>query len=300
MIENDVQPEVGELETFVMALFVILTPNTPITQQITLVHSFAIPKDIQSFTLPSASRTQIRTIPTTGRGHQDATYARGTITFYNGLFTGQTIAQGTILTGADGVQVVTDQDALLPAANPPLFGQVSVPAHALHVGIKGNIPSYAVDDPCCATSVKVVNRDFTGGRDARNFPVVARKDIEGGALSLAQSLYGQEQKALHAGPDATVIPLPCSSTVTSNHHAGEEAATVKVMVAATCSGIAYSRTSLQEKARELLHIPTDYRMTSLSVHVVRTTPTSVLVAIKYTMLYDFTERNRTERNEQIY
>src|SRR6266566_1058775 len=184
MIENDVQPEVGELETyhiypmqgrffitreepetvvdstppvkaqprdhhgaimmlitsFVMALFVILTPNTPITQQITLVHSFAIPKDIQSFTLPSASRTQIRTIPTTGRGHQDA---------------------------------------LLPAANPPLFGQVSVPAHALHVGIKGNIPSYAVDDPCCATSVKVVNRDFTGGRDARNFPVVARKDIEG-------------------------------------------------------------------------------------------------------------------------
>ena len=57
-----------------------------------------------------------------GVAHVPATVAHGTLTFYNAATYPQTIAAGTVLTGADGVQVVTDAAAPIPAGNPPLFG----------------------------------------------------------------------------------------------------------------------------------------------------------------------------------
>ena len=66
--------------------------------------------------LPPLTLTQTKTALATGKRHQDAEAAMGTITFYNGLFTSQTIAAGTTLTGSDGVQVITDQLAVIPAA----------------------------------------------------------------------------------------------------------------------------------------------------------------------------------------
>ena len=68
---------------------------------------------------------QSTTSVATGKGHQDAEAAVGTITFFNGLFMSQTIAAGTTLTGSDGVQVVTDRLAVIPAASaspPPAYG----------------------------------------------------------------------------------------------------------------------------------------------------------------------------------
>ena len=283
------------ISSIVMGFIVAFAPSSPISEQIAFMHTFRL-SDLQSYLLLPVTSHRSITVAATGRGHEGATHARGYLTFYNGLFTSQTIAQGTIFTGADGVQVVTDQDAFLPPANPPVFGQASVPAHALHAGAAGNIPSYAIDDSCCVTSVKAVNTgDFTGGENARDYHTVTKQDIVNGATSLTQSLYIQEQTALHAEltSDAVLIRGNCSTRVTSNHHVGEEAARVTLHVSATCSASAYSRKSLQEKARQLLHIHTDFRLNSLLVHVVRTTPTSVTVLIKCKILYNFTERKGT-------
>src|SRR2546423_15308488 len=129
--------------------------------------------------------SQSATAGTTGKGHQDSTKATGTITVYNGQFTSQTIQAGTILTGADGVQIITDQDAPIPAANPPIFGQVTVSAHAVQAGSKGNIPAYDINSACCFASVLAKNPDnFTGGQDERNFPTVAKADIASTATPL--------------------------------------------------------------------------------------------------------------------
>ncbi len=57
-----------------------------------------------------------RSVPTTGMGHEDAQAAHGTLTFYNAALYAQTIPAGTVLIGRDGVQVVTDTDAVIPAA----------------------------------------------------------------------------------------------------------------------------------------------------------------------------------------
>ena len=61
--------------------------------------------------LSTLTLSQERTVPTTGMGHQEAQAAHGWVTFYNALPTEQMIPAGTLLVGADGVQVVTEQDA---------------------------------------------------------------------------------------------------------------------------------------------------------------------------------------------
>jgi hypothetical protein len=122
--------------------------------------------------------SQSQTVTTIGKGHQDAKQAHGTITFYNGQFAGVTIAAGTLLTGASGIQVITDQDAFLPAGNPPTYGQASVAAHALVSGTRGNIPAYDINQACCAISVLAKNtQPWTGGQDERDFHTVAKSDI---------------------------------------------------------------------------------------------------------------------------
>jgi hypothetical protein len=66
----------------------------------------------------------------TGKAHQDAAAARGTITFFNGLYSQQYVPARTQLISAIGIAVATDQAVYVPAGNPPFYGQATVPAHA--------------------------------------------------------------------------------------------------------------------------------------------------------------------------
>jgi len=185
---------------------------------------------------------QSMSVPATGNRHQNATRATGTITFYNGLLSQQTIPVGTIVTGKDGVQIITDQAATIPAGNPPIYGQVTVPAHAVLAGTQGNIPAYDINTACCATSVVAKNTQaFTGGGSARNFLTVTRTDINNAVTSLLVTLNQSEvaalQAQLHSG-EALITPS-CNPTVSSDHKPGDEAKQVTVTVSVTCSGIAY-------------------------------------------------------------
>ena len=201
--------------------------------------------------------SQSQSIPTTGHGHQNARAATGFITFYSGQFNQVTIPAGTVLTSSSGVQVVTDQDAVIPAANlnPPEFGQVTVSAHVTNPGSQGNIAAYDINQTCCATSVLVKNTaPFQGGQDERNFQTVAKSDIDQAAApmkaTLAQSINGALQGQVKQGEQLQT--LPCSPTVTSDHQVGEEATQVKVTTSATCSGIAYNGQELTSKVTQLL------------------------------------------------
>src|SRR5439155_1526601 len=101
--------------------------------------------------LSSLTLTQSQTVPANGKGHQNAQQAVGTVTFFNGLFVRQTVSSGTTLTGKRGVQVVTDQVAIIPAAiatTPPTYGHVTVSVHALLPGSSGNIPVRDINEAC--------------------------------------------------------------------------------------------------------------------------------------------------------
>jgi hypothetical protein len=205
--------------------------------------------------IPPITLSESQSVPTTGRGHQDARAAQGTITFYNGLFTSQTVQAGTVLTGADAVQIITDQDAYIPEAYPPSLGYATVSAHALTRGSSGNISAYDINQACCATAIKAVNTtSFSGGLDERDFQIVTKKDIASRASALkttiSQSMQGALQTQQKSGEALSI--LPCSPQVTTDHHVGAEASTVHMTVSETCQGYAYSKASFLAQAATIL------------------------------------------------
>jgi len=199
--------------------------------------------------------SQSQTIPTTGKGHQSAKSAMGYITFYNGQFARVTVAAGTVLTGAGGTHIITEQDATIPPGYPPSYGQVSVLSHAIYPGAAGNIQTYDLNQACCAPSVLAVNRAaFHGGQNARDFSTVSQQDIHTAATQLIPLLSQSMQAALllQLLPREELQPLPCAPTVTSDRQLGQEATHVTVTVSETCRSVAYNREEVTARATKLL------------------------------------------------
>ncbi len=207
--------------------------------------------------LPPTTLSQEKTVLTTGKGHQDAKAATGSITFYNGQFNEVTIPAGTILTGNSGEQIATDHDAQIPPESqtiPPSLGQATVSAHAVTPGSNGNIPTGDINQRCCAPSILVQNTAFSGGQNERDFQTVTKQDIANVAstlkTTLAQSMQGALTGQVQSG-EALVTP-PCTPKITTDHQIGQEATQVHVTVSETCSGVAYNTQELENKATQLL------------------------------------------------
>ena len=201
------------------------------------------PQQIRGRWLPSVTMSQQTSTPTTGHGHQDAQAAHGTITFYNAAPSPQSVAAGTLLTGRDGISVVTEQDAFLPVAVYPTFGQASVAAHAVLVGPAGNIAPADIYGPCCRLNLSAVSSAFRGGQLARDYPTVAVQDIQGTAASLSSSLQQSAQAAFQAlvQPGETLITaLSCQHSTSADHQPGEGAWQVQVTVSLSCRGAVYA------------------------------------------------------------
>jgi hypothetical protein len=180
-----------------------------------------------------------------GVEHIPATAARGTLTFYNAATYPQTIAAGTVLTGADSVQVVTDALAPIPAGNLPLFGVVAVSAHAALAGSHGNIAALDIDGLCCVAGVAVKNTaGFTGGQDAQTYATVRQEDIDGLARHLLDTLTQDATSKVRSQirPQEWMVTLPaCAPAISVNHPAGSRAIQLTVTVAVTCRGEVYDQ-----------------------------------------------------------
>ena len=206
--------------------------------------------------LPALTLSQTIIVQATGTGHHDARAAHGSIMLYNAATYAQTIAAQTVLVSAGGVQIVLDQAATIPGANPPIEGQAVVPAHAALPGPAGNLPAYALDGPCCAANVYVKNLTaFTGGQDARTFSVLTAQDEQSARARLDQSVQQGTQAVLqaqmmHPG-EALAVSWPCQATMTSSPRVGEEATTATVSMTATCQAAAYPQAELQQRANAL-------------------------------------------------
>jgi len=241
------------LPLFALTATVTIVPVTKqisITSMITIVPGQAnnAQGQLSGRALSSVTMSQTRTVPTTGKGHQDATSARGMITFYNAAPYAQTIAAGTLLTGTDGVEIVTDQDAMIPAVVYPTLGQTTVTAHAVIGGPAGNIAAGDIYGLCCRLNVSAVNAPFTGGEQAHNYQMVTSQDIDAVASSLKASLEQSVQAAfqVQVHPDETLLaPFSCQQSVTPDHQVGDEAAQVTITVSEACTSMAYSTQAYQ-------------------------------------------------------
>jgi len=180
-----------------------------------------------------------------GVTHVPAVAAGGTLTFYNAATYPQTIAADTVLTGADGVQVLTDAAAPIPAGDPPLFGVVTVNAHAVLVGSRGNIAALDIDGLCCVAGVAVKNTaGLSGGQDAQTYTTVRQADVDGLARPLIDTLTQDAQAGIRVQlrPQEWMVTIPaCSNAVNADHPAGSRATQVTVTVAVTCRTEVYDQ-----------------------------------------------------------
>lgn len=196
--------------------------------------------------------SETRSAPTTGHGHQNATRASGTVTIYNGLFTPQTLSAGTVLMGQDGVTVALAQNVTIPAAVPPQEGEATAAAEALVPGTSGNIPAGDLD-VTITNGVLVKNlAPFSGGRNARDYPAVAPRDLDRLSTTLHQQLLEAIPHAFHLRPGEAVSLTACRFQQSATHQAGEEARTVTLHAAETCRGLAYDQRALQQQATVVL------------------------------------------------
>ena len=247
--------------------------------------SLTVPLSVRLRHIAPLTLTESLSVKTTGKGHQDARPASGTLTFYNGEFTPETIAAGAVFTGMDGVQVATDRSATIPAAYPPYFGRVSVMAHAVTAGAAGNIRASDIINASCFPSVEVKNASpFTGGVDERNYRIVAKADVDALASELKQVLSQQIAAAFILRQGEALQTSNCMFSISSNHRIGEEAGMVKVTVAHTCQGVAYDQQELARKATDVFKMrenpgPHYMLVGAVQVRVINASPLLSVVAV---------------------
>ncbi len=191
-----------------------------------------------------SSSVQNQTVPTTGTGHAPARVGEGTLTFYNAAPYSQTLAAGILLTGADGVEIVTDAPAVIPAGNPPIEGEATVPAHAAVIGPQGNIAPLDLNGLCCMAGVSVKNTTaFHDGQDAYDYPMVTQADINQAAgpllATLTPATQGNVQREVHPN-ERLAGQVGCQPRVTPDHPVGDRAAQVTVNVSVTCHAEVYN------------------------------------------------------------
>ena len=224
----------------------IIPASTTITaiMQVTLsTGNHPSPGSLSGRSLPMLSLSETATVPTTGIGHQQAEPGRGMVTFYNAAPQAQTIAAGTLLTGKDGTQIVTDADAVIPAGQLSTNGQVTVPAQTVNVGPSGNIGAGDLYGACCREDVFVQNRTaFTGGQDARTYPMVTAQDIAKAEGMLHPQLIASLKAAFLTdlrASESLVTPFACREDVETSAGIGDEATSLTLMLTDTCTAVAY-------------------------------------------------------------
>jgi len=239
-----------------------ITPTSKVLNNTYVISAVTLTPDpaqnqVAARMIASVTPAQSKTVRTTGVGHVPGVQAKGQLTFYNAFSHPQTIAVGTVLTDANGIQLVNDEAAMIPAATPPTEGSVTVAAHAINDGVNGNISAFDFDNvPCCTSGVTVQNTAaFSGGQDAYSYAFVEQSDIDGVVnpfqASLTQTAQASLKAQLHLGEQFVSSPQ-CMPGITSDHQAADRATSVSVTVAVTCTGEVYDHQAAQSVAANLL------------------------------------------------
>lgn len=197
--------------------------------------------------LLSSTLKESVTVKATGKGHQDATNAKGKLSIRPIM---GTLSVGFYyLTGGDlkvdiGFNVKT-----------PLTSDTTVDAQALLRGPVGNISAYGIDgyyDFGKGIVIYAQNpQPFTGGQDAYDYTFVQQSDIDGAATPLVSKLTADVQSAVQKQMQAheqLVNDVQVTSKVSSNHKANDRVGNVTVSASVASKAEAYKPQEVQSMA----------------------------------------------------
>ena len=204
----------------------------------------------------STTPSQEKTVSATGKGHQDATQARGTLVFSNPAQSVPNVTTQEI--SINGIMFETDAPFDLQVGQ-----SVSVLAHAVNGGASGNVPAHIFDGIFTVydqfniplTTVYGQNPNaFTGGQEAYDYTYVQQSDIDQAANPLVtQFIPGAKaavQKQIHIN-EQLVNGIACLPNITSNHQAMDRVTDVTVTVSVNCKGEVYDAQVLRSMAAEV-------------------------------------------------
>lgn len=268
---------------------VTLTPSTQHVGNsgytVTLVsgQADATQGQVAAHNISFSAKPQTKTVPATGKGHQNATAATGKLTFSN-VGKDSDIAPNQTLTSNSGVQVITDGEVVIKVG-----GTATVSAHVATAGAGSNIAAFDVNNTYnvidsktqqILTTVTVQNTAaFTGGQDASDFTFVQQSDLDGVSTPLVSQMTSEAQAGAQqqVGPNEKLVSdLKCNPVVTSDNKVNAHATTVTVQVTVKCLGEAYTDQALQAMAITLLKADATQKLGSnyaLAGNVVTATPT---------------------------
>jgi len=223
---------------------------------------------------PVQTQSQSLEVHTTGTGTTSGTQATGTLLLDNFSDTPLTLNAGLVMsnegdkTGTPAgqptpIDIMLDATVTIPAGN---GSTVTAPSHVVQVGTIGNIPLSRADgspaflycqSPCLTGQNWAASNQtpFTGGQDAKHYPVVQQSDIDGAKNTLLSEYSPDPQQTVQGQIRANeqLIGSPtCNPNVTSDHGAGDKATKVTVTVFFTCTGEAYDHQGALSLALALL------------------------------------------------
>ncbi len=129
---------------------------------------------------------------------------------------------------------------------------VTVSAHALQVGSRGNIAVLDIDGLCCAAGVAVKNTaGFRGGQDAQTYPTVRQVDIDGLVRPLLDTLTQGATFGVRSQlrPQEWMVALPaCVPAIRADHAVGSRATEVTVTVKVACQSEVFDQHAASRRA----------------------------------------------------
>ncbi len=194
---------------------------------------------VSSRLLTVTTPTKSETIKTTGLAQTPPIQAQGAVIFYNQAPYSQTIEAGTVLTGSDGIQIVTDETVTIAPGSGAINGSATVSAHTLQAGRQANIAPLDINGFCCVAGILAKNTNgFTGGEDPKTYPIVSQPDVNAATKQLAGTLDPLAKDAIGKQMKATEqILTPLKATQ------------AQVNVSETCTSQVYDDAALQELTR---------------------------------------------------
>ena len=244
---------------------------------------------VQARLLSFTTQAQSKTVKATGKGHQDATQAKGKVTL--------SPSSGTVPAGNYRIPSNSGVNVIVYVTNSISSGSQTFDAWAENNGSGGNIPAYDIDGSYHLVADPNVNlyiqntQAFTGGQDAHDYTFVQQSDIDGVATPLVNKLTSDAQaavqKQLRANEQFTGTP-ESTPNIKTNHKAGDQVTDVTVTVTVTSKGEVYNQQAAQSTAENWLRTdaasqPGDHYAligdTVIGAPVVVTTDTNGIVSL---------------------
>ncbi len=212
-------------------------------------------------TTVSISLDDKATVPASGK-KEIGDKAKGTVTLYNNNENKKTLNAGTVITSSNNIDFTLDKDVTIASASGDAFsgtkpGTTQATVTAKAIGTNSNLPSNTKFSVAGTTTIAAKNDTAFSGGTKKEVTVVAKADRDKLLLQIPKDLESKAKEELgkKLSDGEELLPLDLTTTIDKkefDNDIGDEAKSVTASVTVSFSGIAYSKTELQDYAKTII------------------------------------------------